>query len=296
MNLNQDQLMLFKTVMECGSFSAAARQLGKVPSAVSMAIANLEIDLNLTLFDRVGREPIPTLAAQHLYQKALHLLVDLQAWQQYAQALSQGGEAELTIAVVSELQYSNWPHYVAQVAHAFPSVKINILNSPQEDAVQLLDSGRAQLAFMFEREQLQSGEQFVEVEPQTLVPVAAISHALAQQQAIGLSSLQQHRQIVVASRDRERLPELSYSKDVWHTDHHDSACRLILQGLGWGILPLQMLHEHPHLAAQLKILPLCDFSPQLTYFMDMVWRSDRFLGQAAQFLIHHIQNCRKNLL
>ena len=70
MNLNQDQLMLFKTVMECGSFSAAARQLGKVPSAVSMAIANLEIDLNLILFDRVGREPIPTLAAQHLYQKA----------------------------------------------------------------------------------------------------------------------------------------------------------------------------------------------------------------------------------
>ena len=66
MNLNQDQLMLFKTVMECGSFSAAARQLGKVPSAVSMAIANLEIDLNLTLFERVRREPIPTLAAQKI--------------------------------------------------------------------------------------------------------------------------------------------------------------------------------------------------------------------------------------
>ena len=43
MNVNQDQLNIFKTVIETGSFSAAARKLGKVPSAVSMSIANLEI-------------------------------------------------------------------------------------------------------------------------------------------------------------------------------------------------------------------------------------------------------------
>ena len=50
MNINQDQLIIFQTVMETGSFSAAARKLGKVPSAISMSIANLEIDLDLTLF------------------------------------------------------------------------------------------------------------------------------------------------------------------------------------------------------------------------------------------------------
>src|SRR5690606_6677625 len=69
MNVNQEQLLMFKTVMETGSFSAAARQLGKVPSAVSMAIANLEIDLNLELFQRIGREPKPTAQAQVLYEK-----------------------------------------------------------------------------------------------------------------------------------------------------------------------------------------------------------------------------------
>ena len=50
MNINQEQLLMFQTVMETGSFSAAARKLGKVPSAISMSIANLEIDLNLNLF------------------------------------------------------------------------------------------------------------------------------------------------------------------------------------------------------------------------------------------------------
>ena len=69
MNINQDQLIIFKTVIETGSFSAAARKLGKVPSAVSMSIANLEIDLNLSLFQRIGREPVPTPQALTLYEK-----------------------------------------------------------------------------------------------------------------------------------------------------------------------------------------------------------------------------------
>ncbi|WP_299149817.1 LysR family transcriptional regulator, partial [uncultured Acinetobacter sp.] len=73
MNVNQEQLIIFKTVIECGSFSAAARQLGKVPSAVSMSIANLEIDLNLNLFQRIGREPVPTAQALTLYDKTEQL-------------------------------------------------------------------------------------------------------------------------------------------------------------------------------------------------------------------------------
>ena len=52
MNISQEQLIVFKTVMETKSFSAAARKLGKAPSAVSMSIANLEIDLDLN-FDKI---------------------------------------------------------------------------------------------------------------------------------------------------------------------------------------------------------------------------------------------------
>ena len=77
MNINQEQLTVFKTVMETGSFSAAARKLGKVPSAISMSIANLEIDLNLQLFQRIGREPVPTEQAQTLYERTEQLLIEM---------------------------------------------------------------------------------------------------------------------------------------------------------------------------------------------------------------------------
>jgi hypothetical protein len=44
MSLSLEQLQAFAAA-ETGSFSAAARQLGKAQSVVSAAVANLEIDL-----------------------------------------------------------------------------------------------------------------------------------------------------------------------------------------------------------------------------------------------------------
>lgn len=296
MKLNQEQLNIFKTVMEQGSFSAAARYLGKVPSAVSMAISHLEIDLDLQLFRRVGREPIPTQAAHTLYEKTLHLLVEMKQWQQHARALSQGLESELNIVVVSELQHSQWVQYVALLAKEFPSLQVNIFITPQEDALKLLKNQHAQFAFMFEREHLQSGEQFIEVQQEALVPVAQLNYPLAQYDTVSFEQIQQHRQIVVASRERSIAPELQYAKQAWRTDHHEAACRLILEGLGWGILPLNMLNENPKLKQQLKILNFRDFTPKFIYFMDLVWRRDSALGQAAHFLINYMQNHRNNHL
>ncbi|MCK8640276.1 LysR family transcriptional regulator [Acinetobacter schindleri] len=294
MNINQEQLLLFKAVIETGSFSAAARKLGKVPSAVSMAIANMEIDLDLQLFKRIGREPQPTTAAQVLYEKTEQLLVEMNQWKQHAQALSSGLESELNIVIVSELLHTRWTDYVVLLEQQFPDLKINVFSAPQEDAHRLLFEGAAQLALMFEREQLETREQFVELKKETLVAVAAKSHALSQLDQVSYEQILNSRQIVVASRDHQIKPELLFSRNYWRTDNHHSAYRLIKQSLGWGILPMEMLHEHPHIQEQLHILDLYDFTSKFDYFVDLVWSRETKLGQAAHFLINHIRNQRKN--
>lgn len=178
MNINQEQLTIFKTVIETGSFSAAARKLGKVPSAVSMSIANLEIDLNLQLFKRNGREPVPTSQAWVLYEKTEQLLVEINQWKQHAFALSNGLESSLTIVVVSELLYTNWTDYVSIVEKQFPELQINVISAPQEDALQMLINRSAQLALMFEREQLDSREQFIELKREVIVPRSCLYSSL----------------------------------------------------------------------------------------------------------------------
>ena len=293
MNINQDQLIIFITVMETGSFSAAARQLGKVPSAISMSIANLEIDLDLKLFERIGREPLPTPQAQSLYEKSTQLLVEMNQWKQHAFALSSGLESHLNIVVVSELLHTRWTDYIVLLEQQFPELQINIFSAPQEDALHLLMTQAADLAFMFEREQLQSSEQFVELKREILVPVAARHSPLAESDQVSFEQILQNRQIVVASRDRQIKPELLFSKHYWRTDNHHSACSMIKQGLGWGVLPLEMLNEHPELQHELKILQLLDFTPKFEYFVDLVWSREHQLGAAAHFLINYVRNLRK---
>lgn len=294
MNINQEQLLMFQTVMETGSFSAAARKLGKVPSAISMSIANLEIDLNLNLFDRIGREPIPTDAAKVLYEKTQLLLIEMNQWKQHAHALSNGLESTLNIVVVSELLHTNWTDYITLLEQNFPSLAINIVSAPQEDALQMLLDQSAQLALMFEREQLDSREQFVELKREALIPVISINHSIAQLNKVSFEQMVQTRQIVVASRDNTIKPELLFSKEYWRTDNHHSACMMIVRNLGWGVLPLEMFNENPELKKKLKVLEIYDFTPKFEYYVDLVWSRESNLGAAAQFLIEHIRKQRKD--
>jgi DNA-binding transcriptional LysR family regulator len=293
MNINQEQLTIFKTVIETGSFSAAARKLSKVPSAISMSISNLEIDLNLQLFKRIGREPVPTDAAKVLYQRTENLLIEMNQWKQQAQFLSQGLEAELNIVIVSELLHTEWTEYIVLLEKQFPELPINIFSAPQEDAMKMLLNNSAQLALMFEREELNRSEQFIELKRVVLVPVASIHHPFAQYEQVNFEQIMQSRQIVVASRDRNIKPELLFSKQSWRTDNHHSACSLIVQGLGWGVLPLEMFNENQILQKKLKVLNILDFTPAFEYFVDLVWSRENELGLAAHFLINHIKNQRK---
>ncbi|MEL0661106.1 LysR family transcriptional regulator, partial [Psychromonas arctica] len=54
------QLKVFITVCETGSFSATARKLKRAQSGVSQAIANIEISINQTLFNREKNTPLLT--------------------------------------------------------------------------------------------------------------------------------------------------------------------------------------------------------------------------------------------
>ena len=289
MNINQEQLTIFKTVIETGSFSAAARRLGKVPSAVSMSIANLELDLNLILFERVGREPKPTVQAQQLYEKTNHLLVEINQWKQHAHALSEGLESSLDIVVVSELLHTHWINYIQAIEKEFPTLQINIFSAPQEDAMKMLMNGSVQFALMFEREILDHRESFIELLQESLVPVLSRSHPLAQKPKVSTEDLRQERQIIVTSRDHNIKPELLFSDDYWRTDHYHLAISLIEKQLGWGLLPMEFLQNTAH---QLKILDIQEFTAKFDYFVDLVWSKEKALGLASQFLIRYAKEQR----
>lgn len=278
-----DTVALFLAVLDHGSFSAAARALGRVPSAVSMAVANLEAELGLALFDRAGREPRPTAAARALEPQARQLALQLRALDAHALALTQGLEERLTLAIAPELMSARWSGPLAQLAAEYPLLDVEVLVAPQSDALALLHAGRAQLALVFERPLMDGREGFRQVGHETLVAVAAPGHALLrQQEPLGEAHLAATRQIVIAGRDAGVADtRLLFARHLWHTDSPEAACGLLEAGLGWGWLPRSVVQWRLD-AGTLRLLPLQGLTNALPLYVDAVWSNERPRGLGAQ--------------
>jgi DNA-binding transcriptional LysR family regulator len=95
-----DQLTVFLTVVETGSFAAAGRGLGRATSAVSYAIANLEHQLGVQLFDRdQARRPALTEAGLAVLSEARSVSAGVDNLRATVKGLLDGLEAQIALAV-----------------------------------------------------------------------------------------------------------------------------------------------------------------------------------------------------
>ncbi|MPS95154.1 LysR family transcriptional regulator [Comamonas sp.] len=294
MPFSADQVPLFLAVLDAGSFSAAARKLGRVPSAVSMAIAQLEAELDLQLFDRSGREPVPSAAARALEPQARLLAEQLQLLNWQAQSLHAGLEERLTLAIAPELLATHWSEPLHQLVREFPALPIEVLAAPQVDALELLHAGRAHLALVFERPAMDGREGFQEMGRETLVAVMSPQfgpwrQVLAEQQPghpappqLTVEQLAATRQVLVASRDPQQTdPRFVFARQLWRTDSHQAALSLIGAGLAWGWLPKGLVESHIASGALMEI-PVLNLSNGTTLFVDWVWSKERPQGLATR--------------
>ncbi|WP_025120188.1 MULTISPECIES: LysR family transcriptional regulator [unclassified Serratia (in: enterobacteria)] len=243
MNFSSDNIELFLAVLDRGSFSAAARALRRVPSAVSMGIANMEAELGFQLFDRSHREPVPTALALALAPHARLIAEQLKQLQIHAIELSQGLESRLSIGVASDINSSDLLVAVKTLAERYPLLDIEVLTAPQDEVLHLLHQQRVSLCLAFGGLDVNSQEQFHFVGSESLVATIAAQHlALGATGAeLFLEELVNVRQIVVASRDlpmADKRPQVAES--FWRTDSLPMALSMVEAGLGWGNFPLSL--------------------------------------------------------
>ena len=104
--LTPDALVMMDTIARAGSFAAAARELGKVPSALTYSVRQLEDALDVLLFDRKSGQAMLTAAGDELLREGRRLLAEMDAVANRVRRVSCGWETQLTIAadgVISRL-------------------------------------------------------------------------------------------------------------------------------------------------------------------------------------------------
>jgi DNA-binding transcriptional LysR family regulator len=291
MAFSSDNIALFLAVLDHGSFSAAARALGRVPSAVSMAIAQLEAELDLQLFERSPRAVRPTVSARALEPEARQMAGQLRRLQAHALSLHQGLERRLTLAIAPELLSAAWSDPLARLAEEFPSLEVEVLSAPQSDALRMLHDGAAQLALIYERTRVDERESFQELGSEMLVAVISPLHPLAHERngRFRLEDLVDMRQIAIVSRDgpgvdKDADQRVLVSRKMWRTDSHLATLRLVQAGLGWAYLPKRL--AAPLLdSGELLGIGFAHMSNQVRLWVDVVWLNDRPLGLGATRLI-----------
>src|SRR5918993_5237572 len=97
--LTPDARAMMDAIARSGSFAAAARQLGKVPSALTYSVRQLEDALDVLLFDRRSRQATLTAAGQELLDEGRRLLEEVDAVANRVKRVATGWETQLTIAV-----------------------------------------------------------------------------------------------------------------------------------------------------------------------------------------------------
>src|SRR6516164_1158251 len=95
-----DQLRVFLTVVEVGSFAGAARRLGRATSVISYSISNLEAQLGVLLFDRKStRKPQLTEAGRGVLSEVRTITNGVNLLRAKVRSLRQEIEAEISLVL-----------------------------------------------------------------------------------------------------------------------------------------------------------------------------------------------------
>ena len=148
--LNVGRLQIFRSVVEHGSFSAAAEALSYTQSAVSQQIAALERETEMALLERHPRGVSLTAAGQTLVSHADGILARLDAAEASLAAIAGLRGGRLRVASFPTAGATLMPLAIATFSASFPEIELTLAEGEPEAIVARLRAGELDLALLFE--------------------------------------------------------------------------------------------------------------------------------------------------
>jgi DNA-binding transcriptional LysR family regulator len=263
--LTPEALAMMDAIARTGSFAAAARELGRVPSALTYSVRQLEEALDVLLFDRRSRQAQLTAAGQELLEEGRRLLAEIDAVTNRVRRVGLGWESELTIAydgVISrvtlfELTEKFYSLRIARDGAAKadkasaegPPTRLRLRAEVLAGTWEALLSGRADLTIgVGAGADVPPGIQVEALGEIEFVFVVAPHHPLARAATpIGDSQVMRHRAVAVADSAQRLTPltvNLLPGQDVLTVASLPAKLEAQLRGLGCGFLPEPMARAH----------------------------------------------------
>jgi DNA-binding transcriptional LysR family regulator len=288
-----DQLRTFIAAVDEGSFSAAARKLNRVQSAVSSWISDLEDQFGVVLFDRSGRFPKLTAEGVLLLADARSIVSGVATMKARARLMASGLETELSVVIDVFFPTSVLSATAKAFANRFPLTPLRLFVEGMGAGYQPVVEGRCGLGVLSTIPvafPTLVSERLGEV---PLVAVASPSHPLAQlTHRIPRHEMAKHLQLVLTDRS-----DLMSGRDfgvvapsTWRLADLSTKYAFLKDGIGWGGMPFHMV-ENDIAAGSLVVLNADDVPPGgYLLTMSAYHRTSDPPGPAGRWLIDRLKD------
>ncbi|WP_434583220.1 LysR family transcriptional regulator [Klebsiella sp. R390] len=286
MRYSPEALIAFVEAVACGSFSAAARRLRKSQSTISTAIANLETDLGVELFDRSTRQPTLTPQGEQVLSYVKAILAASERLDELAISLSDETEARLTFVLSDTLHPDVLEDLLQQFDRRFPHTEFECLIGEDEDVIDLLQKERAQVGLIEARERYPTEIGSTRLPLQTAMAIyVAPTHPLALQERVIWDELHSWRELRLSTFLGN--PAEPAKGQVWSAPNYLLLLSMTVQGLGWCILPCALVEEFAG-SGGLVALNIPGWPRAIS--VDLLWNKRAPPGKAGSWLRQHLQH------
>ncbi len=253
--LTPEALEMVEIIARTGSFAAAARELGKVPSALTYSVRQLEEALDALLFDRSSRQAQLTAAGQELLGEGRRLLQQMDAVANRVQRVATGWETALSIAVDNIIA----PSAIFDLFEAFyaielpqggtPPTRLKLRDEVMAGTWESLLTGQVDLAVgLMVPSHPWDDVQCEELGTIEMQMAVAPHHPLASEpEPVSAAVVARHRIAAVADTAQRMEPQtfgLLPGQDVLTVPSMSAKLEALLRGLACGRLPEPLLRRH----------------------------------------------------
>jgi DNA-binding transcriptional LysR family regulator len=305
-------------IARTGSFAAAARELGKVPSALTYNVRQLEEALDALLFDRRSRQAQLTAAGEELLREGRRLLQQMDAVANRVQRVATGWETQLSVAVDTIIA----PAALYDLIEAFyamrlpapasgavreagdaadapvggdmrsPPTRLRLRSEVLAGTWESLLTGQADLAIgVMPRDNAGDDIQLAELGLLEMVLVVAPHHPLAREtEPLCADTVARHRVVAIADSatrlDRETFG-VRLGQEVLTVPSLAAKLEAQMRGLGCGRLPEPLVRRHLEAG---RLVALRTEDPNRQIALHYAWRRSAAQGRALAWWLQQLES------
>ena len=283
MKLDLDSVRVLNTIVEQGSFAAAAKVLHRAQSAVSYQVRKLENNLNLTILDRSEYRAVLTPEGKAILSEGKRLLAQAEHIEQLAVQLGQEWEPSFEVVIDGILEISPIMAVIKSLISEEVPTKLSLTMEYLGGVQHRFEQNQADLMLVKE---YQASTQLLAQPLSEVECLLCVSqqHPLAKLKKVDLNTLQRHIELSVHDSSNQELYSVEHmhfgGERMFYLSDFKSKKQAVLQGIGFGWMPHYLVEKE--LASEQLVEVNYQHGSRFSFTPHLVWRAEKQLGKTGQ--------------